>query len=71
MGEPGGLLSMGLHRVGHDWNNLAAAAQKILSAYYMLIIDLGGKEDCPAAKKTIKSCKKQAINTVKTALEKE
>ena len=25
-GEPGGLLSMGLHRVGHDWNNLAAAA---------------------------------------------
>ena len=23
-GEPGGLLSMGLHRVGHDWNNLAA-----------------------------------------------
>ena len=26
MGEPGGLLSMGSHRVGHDWNNLAAAA---------------------------------------------
>ena len=25
-GEPGGLLSMGLHRVGHDWSNLAAAA---------------------------------------------
>ena len=24
-GEPGGLLSMGLHRVGHDWSNLAAA----------------------------------------------
>ena len=24
--EPGGLLSMGLHRIGHDWNNLAAAA---------------------------------------------
>ena len=24
--EPGGLLSMGLHRVGHDWSNLAAAA---------------------------------------------
>ena len=22
-GEPGGLLSMGLHRVGHDWSNLA------------------------------------------------
>ena len=25
-GEPGGLPSMGLHRDGHDWSNLAAAA---------------------------------------------
>ena len=25
-GEPGGLLSLGLHRVRHDWNDLAAAA---------------------------------------------
>ena len=25
-GEPGGLLSMGLHRVGHDWSDLAATA---------------------------------------------
>ena len=25
-GEPGGLPSMGLHRVGHDWCDLAAAA---------------------------------------------
>ena len=24
-GQPGGLLSMGSHRVGHDWSNLAAA----------------------------------------------
>ena len=24
--EPGGLLSMGSHRVGHDWGDLAAAA---------------------------------------------
>ena len=27
-GEPGGLLSMGSCRVGHDWNDLAAAAAK-------------------------------------------
>ena len=27
-GESGGLLSMGLHRVGHDWSDLAAAAYK-------------------------------------------
>ena len=26
MGEPGGLLSLGLHRVGHDRRDLAAAA---------------------------------------------
>ena len=26
MGEPGGLPSMGSHRVGHDWSALAAAS---------------------------------------------
>ena len=26
MGEPGGLLSMGLHRVGHEGSDLAATA---------------------------------------------
>ena len=29
-GEPGGLPSMGLHRVGHDWSDLAAAAFHVL-----------------------------------------
>ena len=28
MGEPGGLPSMGSHRVGHDWSDLAAAERK-------------------------------------------
>ena len=33
-GEPGGLSSMGLHRVGHDWSDLAAvAARQCLSNY--------------------------------------
>ena len=27
--EPGGLPSMGLHRVGHDWSDLAAAAVEL------------------------------------------
>ena len=27
MGEPGGLPSMGSHRVGHDWSDLAASAE--------------------------------------------
>ena len=30
MGEPGGLPSMGSHRVGHDWSDLAAAAAEAL-----------------------------------------
>ena len=29
MAEPGGLLSMGSHRVGHDWSDLAAAAVEL------------------------------------------
>ena len=29
-GEPGGLPSMGSHRFGHDWSDLAAAAARIL-----------------------------------------
>ena len=28
-GEPGGLMSMGSHRVGHDWSNLAAVAAAV------------------------------------------
>ena len=37
-GEPGGLPSMGSHRVGHDWSNLAAAAACSLSWWYYLTI---------------------------------
>ena len=29
-GEPGGLLSMGSHRVGHDWSNLAATKRSMV-----------------------------------------
>ena len=29
-GEPGGLPSLGLHGVGHDWSDLAAAAVRVL-----------------------------------------
>ena len=34
MGEPGGVPSMGLHRVGHDWSDLAATA-----AYSLLLVE--------------------------------
>ena len=30
MGEPGGLLSMGSHRVGHDWSDSAAAVKAMV-----------------------------------------
>ena len=33
MREPGGLLSMGSHRVGHDWSDLAAVAWPIVPQY--------------------------------------
>ena len=31
VGKPGGLPSMGSHRVGHDWSDLAAAAAYSIS----------------------------------------
>ena len=33
MGEPGGLPSLGSHRVGHDWRDLAAAAAVIFQVF--------------------------------------
>ena len=36
--EPGGLLSMGLHRVGHDWRHLAAAAASCISKRLALVL---------------------------------
>ena len=35
MGEPGGLLSMGSHRVRHDWSDLAAYLLKKLDSELM------------------------------------
>ena len=37
-GEPGGLLSMGSHRVGHDGSDLAAAAAHHLNVYTVHIL---------------------------------
>ena len=34
MGKPGGLLSMGSHRVRHDWSNLAAALPPTNPCYH-------------------------------------
>ena len=34
-GEPGGLPSMGSHRVGHDWSDLAAAAKFLRNEFWL------------------------------------
>ena len=39
--EPGGLPSMGSHRVGHDWSDLAAAAAT--SSFILLLMDIRRK----------------------------
>ena len=36
MGEPGGLPSMGLDRVGHEWSDLAAAAVVVINDILIL-----------------------------------
>ena len=39
-GEPGGLPSMGSHRVGHDWGDLAAAAAAEVKWYVFVFLSL-------------------------------
>ena len=43
MGEPGGLPSVGLHRVGHDWSDLAAAAAAAADHYLTLYTKINSK----------------------------
>ena len=37
-GEPGGLPSMGSHRVGHNWSDLAAAAAEYKSPFRVSLV---------------------------------
>ena len=53
MGEPGGLPSMGSHRVGHHWGDLAAAEAPIMKRTSFLAVSSG------------RSCRYSAINTKK------
>ena len=45
-GEPGGLPSMGSHRVGHDWSDLAAAAA-MMRPSFQLRSATAGSSACP------------------------
>ena len=40
MGEPGGLPSLGSHRVGHNWSNLAVAGAPCIYCLFGLILSL-------------------------------
>ena len=42
-GEPGGLPSMGSHRVGHDWRDLAAAAAAATACWHQITVNIGKK----------------------------
>ena len=46
--EPGGLKSMGSHRVGHDWSDLAAAAAAEPSRTYFMSAGLEMDLKCPS-----------------------
>ena len=45
-GEPGGLLSMGSHRVGHNWSDLAAAAAYQQAVLLLLLWFIRTLIDC-------------------------
>ena len=42
-GMPHGLPSMGLHRVGHDWSDLAAAAAAAAAGYVLVLTIIQNK----------------------------
>ena len=45
MGEPDGLPSMGSHRVGHEWSDLAAAAPAFVFKYVPFWVYPSGKQN--------------------------
>ena len=47
MGEPGGMPSLGSHRVGHDWSDLAAAAAAPFRASQVVLV-----KNLPAVQET-------------------
>ena len=51
-GEPGGLLSMGSHRVGHDWSDLASAAVNAGIVEVMLFLRVAPETPCSVSTST-------------------
>ena len=59
--EPGGLPSMGSHRVGHDWSDLAAAAEMFLITHSNYLIDTDLFSSICLLKRTLVVCIFQGI----------
>ena len=53
-GEPGGLLSMGSHRAGHDWSDLAAAAAAALTVIRLCLTSLKKRKESVAVQTNAK-----------------
>ena len=68
MGEAGGLPSMGSHRIGHDWSDLAAAAAAVIEKarefqknIYFCLFDYAKAFDCVDHNKLWKILKEMGI----------
>ena len=68
MGEAGGLPSMGSHRIGHDWSDLAAAAAAVIEKarefqknIYFCLFDYAKAFDCVDHNKQWKILKEMGI----------
>ena len=62
-GEPGGLPSMGSHRVGHEWSDLAAAAAYCIMPYTRNLYNVVNQLYLKFLKSTEKTKKKRSQGT--------
>ena len=67
--EHGGLLSMGSHRVGHDWSDLAAAATMQQAVFWALgIHSVLGQSVTVAEQEVLRQESRKCRNTVRVTL---
>ena len=60
-GEPGGLPSMELHRVGHDWSDLAAAGAWSLTQKHVVFLSLRLMPGQQTLQEILSSCSERVI----------
>ena len=61
--EPGGLQSMALQRVGHDWSNLAHThACRCLQSLRVSLCPVAGEDVCPGARPATSSPRSQPVS---------